>query len=404
VRKLFDRLRPKVREYGEWPAWRATFQLLDRFLYSSPAVTTGSVHVRDTTSVQRLMNNFVIASLPCWLIGMWNIGEQTNLAMQLTATETLPGWRGELIGLLGVPYDPVSIGACLFVGLLYFAPVFLVALATGAFWEILFAQKRERAVDEGLLSIAWLFSLIIPATTPPSQVALGMTFAMVVGKGIFGGTGRYLVSPALLGVAFLVFSYPSLVFGPDSWIPVPGYDEATTLELAVEEGGVDALLAVGYSWWELFIGNQPGAMGTNSALGCLFGALYLLITGSASWRIMLGSTAGMLGAVFLMNTVGGDAPMFSVPWYWHMVIGSWAFGTVFLATDPVAAAVTDKGRWFFGILVGAMTVIVRVTNPSYYDGVIFAILLACIFSPLIDFFVVERNIKRRLARQEEVRE
>jgi len=404
VRKWFDQLRPRVREYGEWPAWRATFQLLDRFLYSSPDTTTGAVHVRDTNSVQRLMNNFVIASLPCWLIGMWNVGEQTSFAMQLTATAALPGWRGGLIELLGVSYDATSVSACFFIGLLYFLPVFLVALASGAFWEILFAQKRERAVDEGLLSIAWLFSLIMPASVPLLQVFLGMSFAMVIGKGIFGGTGRYLISPALLGVAFLVFSYPDLVFGPASWIPVPGYDEATTIELAVEEGGVNALLAVGYTWSALFIGNQPGGMGINSALGCVLGALYLLATGTASWRIMLGSAAGMLGTVLLMNTLGGDTPMFSVPWYWHLVIGGWAFGTVFLATDPVAAAVTEQGRWFFGILVGVMTVVVRLTNPAYYDGVIFAILLACIFSPLIDFFVVEHNIKRRMARQAVARE
>jgi Na+-transporting NADH:ubiquinone oxidoreductase subunit B len=393
-----------VREHGEWPAWRATFQLPDRFLFSSPATTIGSVHVRDSNSVQRLMNNFVIASLPCWLIGMWNIGEQASIAMQLTAAETLPGWRGELLELLGVPYDPVSIGACFFIGVLHFAPIFLVALATGAFWEILFAQKRQRPVDEGLLVIAWIFCLLLPATATPLEVMLGMTFAIVVGKAIFGGMGRYLINPSVLGICFLVFSYPEMVFGPESWIPVPGYDEATTIELVVEEGGVAALLAVDYSWQQLFIGNQPGPMGMTSILGCILGALYLLITGSASWRIMAGSTVGMLGTVIVMNAIGGDAPMVGVPWYWHLVIGGWAFGTVFVATDPVAAAVTDVGRWGFGALVGVLTIVVRVTNPSYYEGVIFAILLACIFSPLIDFFVVEHNIKRRLARQEAVRE
>jgi Na+-transporting NADH:ubiquinone oxidoreductase subunit B len=403
MRRWFDQLRPKIRDYGKWPAWRASFQLLDRFLYSSPATTSGTVHVRDTGNVQCLLNNFVIASLPCWLIGLWNTGEQTNLAMQLTGTAMLPGWRGELLGLLGFSYDPLNIGACLFVGLLFFVPIFLVALATGAFWEILFAQKRSKPVDEGLLSIAWIFCLILPATTQPFEVALGMTFAIVVGKAVFGGTGRYLVNPSLLGVCFLVFSYPDRVFGPDSWIPVPGYDEATTIELVVEEGGVNALLAVDYSWLQLFIGNQPGPMGAMSILGCMLGALYLLITGSASWRIMAGSAAGLIGTVLVMNAIGGDTPLYSVPWYWHLVIGGWAFGTVFVATDPVAAAVTNAGRWSFGILVGVLTVIVRVTNPAYYDGVIFAILLACIFSPLIDYFVVARNIRRRRIRQEQAR-
>jgi Na+-transporting NADH:ubiquinone oxidoreductase subunit B len=399
VRKLFDELRPKVRQYGDYPAWRATFELLDRFLYSSPATTTGTVHVRDTNSVQRLMNNFVIASLPCWLIGLWNTGEQATSALQATGIEMLPGWRGELIYRLGIASDPANIGACVFIGLLYFVPVFVTALATGAFWEILFAQKRQRAVDEGLLAVAWIFCLILPATVHVPAVILGMTFATVVGKAIFGGTGRYLISPSLLGICFVVFSYPDLVFGPESWIPVPGYDEATTIEL-VADNGVDALFAAGYSWSQLFIGNQPGPMGAMSVLGCVLGAAYLLVTGNASWRIMAGSVAGMLAAVAVVTLLGGETPISGVPWYWHLVIGGWAFGTVFLATDPVAAAVTEAGRWGFGILVGVLTIVVRVTNPYHYQDVFFAILFACIFSPLIDYVVVERNIRRRIARQE----
>ena len=404
MRELFDRLRPKFREYGEWPAWRASFQLLDRFFYSSPAVTHGAVHVRDASSVQRVLNHFVIATLPCWLIGVWNTGQQIGIAMVLTGTDTLPGWRGELLALLGVSYDPAAVAACFFIGLLYFLPVFLVALATGTFWEILFAQKRGRPIDEGLLSVAWLFSLIMTASVPPLYVVLGMTFAMVVGKGIFGGTGRYIVNPAILGVAFLVFSYPALVFGPGSWVPVPGYDEATTIEVAIEEGGVSALTAVGYSWWQLFLGNQPGPMGINSVLGCLLGAIYLIVTGAASWRIMAGSFIGLAGTVFILNNAGGDIMLAGVPWYWHIVMGGWAFGTVFIATDPTTAAVTNAGRWGFGLLVGFMVVVVRLTNPAYYDGVIFALLIACIFSPLIDFFVVERDIKKRKARLETVGE
>ncbi|MGI9290835.1 MAG: RnfABCDGE type electron transport complex subunit D [Gammaproteobacteria bacterium] len=400
MRELFDKLRPKFREYGEWPAWRASFELLDRFFYSSPALTQGRVHVRDASSTQRLLNHFVIASIPCWLIGMWNTGEQTNVAMQLTGTESLPGWRGELIALLNLSYDPASIGVCVLIGLLYFLPVFLTALVTGAFWEILFAQKRGKPIDEGLLFIAWIFSLIMTATVPLSQVALGMTVAMVLGKGIFGGSGRYLVNPSILGAAFLFFSYPALVFGPATWVPVPGYDEATTIELAIEEGGVAALTAVDYDWLQLFIGNQPGPMGMNSVLGCLLGAVYLILMGAASWRIMAGSFVGLAGTVFIMNQFGGDVLLAGVPWYWHVVLGGWAFGTVFIATDPVAAAVTNAGRWGFGLFVGFMVVIVRLTNPSYYDGVVFAILLACIFSPLIDYFVVERDIKRRQRRLE----
>ena len=399
LRKLFDKWRQKTREYGEYPVLRGSFQQLDRFLYSSPSKTWMAPHIRDANNVQRLMNNFVVASIPCWLIGTWNLGEQTSFAMNAIGMQSLEGWRGAVVESLGIAYNPGSVGACFLIGSLYFLPILLVALITGAFWEALFAQRRHRPVDEGLLSIAWLLALILPATVPLYQVALGMTFAIVVGKGIFGGTGRYLVSPPLLGLAFLVFSYSALIYAPGAWIPVPGYDEPTTIELAVEEGGLPALLSVGYNWGMLFIGNQPGPVGITSALGCILGAIYLIATGTASWRIMAGSFIGMVATVLFMNAVGpADNPMFAVPWTWHLVIGGWAFGTVFLATDPVAAAVTRPGRWGFGILVGALTVIVRISNPSYYQGVMFAILLASIFAPLFDYGIVERNIRRRKGR------
>ena len=353
----------------------------------------------DSLNVQRLLNTFVVASIPCWFVGMWNIGEQTNLAMEIMGLDSAPGWRGALLASLGIGYDPTNFGACLMHGFLYFLPIFLVALLTGALWEALFAQQRKRPVDDGLLAIAWLYTLILPATAPLLQVALGMTFGLVVGKAIFGGSGRYLVSPVILGFGFLVFSYTGLVFAPGAWIPVPGYDEPTTIELIVDEGGVPALLSVNYTWLQLFLGNQPGPIGVSSIFGCLIGAIYLVYTGVASWRIMLGSFFGMVGSVLLFNALGpADNPAFAVPWTWHMVTGGWAFGTVFLATDPVAAANTNPGRWGFGILVGVLTIVVRVTNPSYYEGVIFAILLASIFSPLFDYVVVERNIKRRKLR------
>lgn len=374
-------------------------QLLGGFLFTSDSTTRTAPHIRDSLNVQRLLNTFVVASIPCWFVGMWNIGEQTNLAMEIMGLDSAPGWRGALLASLGIGYDPTNFGACLMHGFLYFLPIFLVALLTGAFWEALFAQQRKRPVDDGLLAIAWLYTLILPATAPLLQVALGMTFGLVVGKAIFGGSGRYLVSPVILGFGFLVFSYTGLVFAPGAWIPVPGYDEPTTIELIVDEGGVPALLSVNYTWLQLFLGNQPGPIGVSSIFGCLIGAIYLIYTGVASWRIMLGSFFGMVGSVLLFNALGpADNPVFAVPWTWHMVTGGWAFGTVFLATDPVAAANTNPGRWGFGILVGVLTIVVRVTNPSYYEGVIFAILLASIFSPLFDYVVVERNIKRRRIR------
>ena len=399
MRKFFSRLRPHFDNIGRYAAYRGLFHLLDRFLFSPAHATIGAPHVRDANSVQRLMNNFVIASIPCWLIGLWNLGQQTNFAMAQVGMAEAPGWRGAILAASGTGYDPQNLAACFFHGFLYFTPIFIVALLTGAFWESLFAQLRRRPVDEGLLAFAWLFALVMPATMPAYGVIFGMSFGMVVGKGIYGGMGRYLVSPVVLGLVFILFAFPDLFFAVGAWIPVPGYDEPTTLELAIEEGGVAALIAVDYQWWQLFIGNQPGPMGITSTLGCLLGAAFLIISGTVSWRIMLGSLLGMIAATLLFNHLGPqDDPMFQVPWYWHFVIAGWAFATVFVATDPVAAAITNPGRWSFGIIVGMLTIIVRVTNPSLFQGGVFAILLASIFSPLLDYFVAERNIRRRAQR------
>ena len=379
--------------------YSAARTLIDRFFYADFTPTAHAPHVRDANNVQRLLNNFVIASIPCWLIGLWNIGDQTHVAMEFLGLTSLPGWRGEILVGLGLGFDATSLLAGWLHGLLYFLPIFAVALLTGGVWEVVFSVQRNKPVDEGLFSIAWLFTLILPATIPLYQVALGMSFAMIVAKGIYGGTGRYLVSPPVLGLAFLVFSYSNVIFGVGTWIPIPGFDEPTTIELAVLEGGVGALQSVGYDWWRMFLGSQPGPIGVTSALGCLLGAMYLVFTGAGSWRIMLGSVIGMVVTVSVLQGVGDD-PVFSTPWYWHAVMGGWAFGTVFLATDPMAAATTRPGRWVFGILVGVLTVVVRLTNPSYFEGVVFAILLASIFAPLCDYFVVERNIRQRERRLE----
>ncbi len=384
-------VRPGVQELVR--TWR------DRLAWSVTIPTVAAPHVRDANNIDRLLNRFVIASLPCWLFGMWNLGEQTNLAMEAVGQDAAFGLRGALIGLLGAGYDPDSFMDNLLHGFLYFLPDFLVALLVGAFFEALFSKHRQQPVGDGLFAIAWMYTLLLPATASLLLVGVGMAFGIVVGKLIFGGVGRYVVNPAVLGLAFLTFSYSGVLFGYGAWIPVPGYDEPTTVELAIDEGGVAALRSVNYTWQLLFLGNQPGPIGVTSILGCLIGAAYLIFRGVASWRIMLGSFTGMVAAVLLLNTFGpADDPNFAVPWYWHMVLGGWAFGTVFLATDPVAAATTNPGRWAFGLFVGAITVIVRVTNPSYYDGTLFAILLASVFAPLFDFVVVQRNIRRRARR------
>jgi len=369
-----------------------------RFFWSSPALTRSGPHIRDTNSVQRLWNYFVIASLPACLIGLWSLGRQTNHAIAVLELESVPGWRASLLEFLGFGFDVSSLPDCFMHGLVYFLPILLIALLVGAVWESIFAVLRRKPLDEGLLVIAWFFALMMPATVPLYQVALGMSFGIVIGKLIFGGSGRYLVNPALLGMAFLVFSYPSLLFGEGAWVPVANHDQSTMLELAMAGGGVDAISAAGYSWWQLFIGDRPGAMGVVSTLGAIIGAVFLIITGMASWRVMLGALIGLIGAVLLFNVIAPGNALYAMPWHWQIILGGFMFGVVFIATDPVAGPMTDPGRWGFGLLVGVLTAVIRVANPSYYEGVMFAILLACMFSPLIDFVVTELNIRRRLRR------
>jgi Na+-transporting NADH:ubiquinone oxidoreductase subunit B len=249
-----------------------------------------------------------------------------------------------------------------------------------------------------LLATAWFLALMLPASVPLTQVVIGMSFGIVVGKLIYGGSGRYLVNPALLGLTFLMFSYPDMLFSEGVWVPIAGYDQPTVLELVSEEGGLRVISAVDYEYWHMFMGDRPGAIGVVSTFGALLGALFLIWTGMASWRVMLGALAGLIAMSLVFNAIGPDNAQFSIPWYWQAILGGFAFGAVFIATDPVAGPMTDPGRWGFGLLVGALTVLIRVGNPSHYEGVMFAILLASMFSPLIDFLVTELNIRRRRLR------
>jgi Na+-transporting NADH:ubiquinone oxidoreductase subunit B len=369
-----------------------------RFLFSSSAVTRSGPHIRDANSVQRVWNYFVVASVPAWLVGIWSVGRQTNLAIAQLQLESISGWRGRLLESAGIGFDAFSVQDCLAQGLLWFLPVFLVALSVGAFWEALFARLRHRAPDDGVLAAAWFFTLLLPAGVPVYQVGLGMTFGLVIGKLIYGGSGRYLVNPALLGLAFLVLSYPSVFSGVGTWVPVKGFDQPTVIELVAEEGGLKVIAALDYTWWQLFIGDRPGAFGTTSVLGALLGAIFLILTGVASWRVMLGALGGLAAAVLAFNANAHGNTMFEIPVPWHLLLGGFAFAVIFLATDPVAGAMTNPGRWGYGLLAGALTVVIRNTSPSYYDDAMFAVLLASLFSPLVDFVVVELNIRRRRLR------
>ena len=373
--------------------------LLRRFVRSSNMVTRAPPHIRDANNVQRLWNYFVIASIPGWLIGLWSLGHQTNLAIADFALDPAPGLRAALLLKTGIGLDAFDVMACVAHGALYFLPIFIVALLAGAFWESLFAAVRRRRVDEGLLYIAWFVALMMPADAPLYQVAHGMSFGIVFGKLIYGGSGRYLVNPALFAIAFLVFSYPDLMFGEGAWVPVAGYDQPMVLELVTEEGGLGVIPAVDYSYWQLFLGDRPGAVGVVSVLGAVIGAVFLVLTGMASWRVIAGALLGLIGVSLLGNALAPDHQILSIPWYWHLVLGGFAFGVVFIATDPVTGAMTDPGRWGFGLLVGGLTVVIRFGSGS--EATIFAILLASLFSPLIDYVVVELNIRRRRLRLQE---
>ncbi|MEO1245922.1 MAG: RnfABCDGE type electron transport complex subunit D [Pseudomonadota bacterium] len=381
--------------YEPWPLLR------DYFLRAAPTGARAAPFIRDSASVRGLSIKLVIATLPCWLIGLWSVGYQSNQALGELGMTTLPGWRGSLIDTLGVGYAFTDPWACFFLGLLYFLPVFLVALLTSVSWELVFASVRRRHMSEGILAFAWLFALVLPAGVPLYQVAVGVSFGFIVGSAIYGGYGYYLVNPVLLGLAFLLFAYPDLVFGPNTWVPVPGFETSPPLRLAAA-GGIEAVHAAGMSTWDLFLGLRPGPLGATSVLGCLLGALYLVVTATVSWRIMLGAALGMTVTALLFDGFAADTnQLATMSGHWHLLLSGFVFGVVFFATDPVAAANTRAGRWMFGALVGVLTIVISASNPSYNEGVLFAVLLASLFSPVLDFLVVERNVRRRRRRLEE---
>jgi Na+-transporting NADH:ubiquinone oxidoreductase subunit B len=369
------------------------YEAADTFLYSPGKVTSGSLHVRDAMDLKRIMIIVVVALIPCFYMAMWNTGYQANSALALTGTH-LDGWRGAILALLGYGADPRSLVDNLLMGAVWFLPVYLVTNIVGGFWEVLFSVVRKHELNEGFLVTGSLFPLICPPTMPLWQVALGITFGVVIGKEIFGGTGKNFMNPALAGRAFLFFAYPAQITGDKIWTAVDGYSSATPLARAAE-GGTTAV-TVSVTWMEAFIGAIPGSMGETSTLACLVGAAILLATGVASWRIML---ACVLGASFLVTlfTVFGSAtnPMFGLPFYWHFVLGGFAFGTVFMTTDPVSGAMTPQGQWFYGLLIGAMCILIRVVNPAFPEGMMLAILFGNLCAPLIDHLVLKRHILRR---------
>jgi Na+-transporting NADH:ubiquinone oxidoreductase subunit B len=396
AREFLDKLEPHFTKGGRFEKYYGLYEMVDTFIYTPSTVTRGTTHVRDGNDLKRTMTFVVIATAFCILMALYNTGYQANLAINALGREGTDGWRGAIMSVFG--YSTMNPLSNLMHGALYFFPIYIVTLAVGGVWEVLFATVRGHEVNEGFLVSSMLYALILPPDMPLWQVALGISFGIVIGKEVFGGTGKNFLNPALTGRAFLYFAYPASISGDSVWVAVDGYTAATPLGLAAN-GGMDAVYAAGYTWMQSFFGFEPGCLGETSTLAILIGAAFLLWTRVASYRIMAGVFIGMVATAVLFNAIGSDTnPMFAFPWYWHLTAGGFAFGMVYMATDPVTAAMTDAGRWVFGVLVGVMTVLIRVVNPAFPEGIMLAILFANMFAPTIDYFVIQANIRRRIKR------
>ena len=391
-----------------YPLFEGTFT----FLYSSGRVTTGKTHVRDFADLKRIMIIVWFAVFPAMFWGLYNVGNQT-----VGAIATLPNaqeiastcyslfsgdWHYAIAQLLGASLgSDAGVYSKMIIGAVYFLPIYIVVFAVGGFWEVLFCLIRHHEINEGFFVTSIVFALVVHPTMPLWQAALGISFDVIIGKEVFGGTGRNFVNPALCGRAFLFFAYPASISGTNCWVPVDGFSGATPLAQWAA-GGADALkdsAGNAINWMDAFLGNIPGSIGEGSTLMILVGALIILATGVASLRIMVGILIGAFLTSLLFNSIGSATnAMFSMPFAWHAVLGGFAFGTVFMATDPVSSSFTNKGKWAFGVLIGIMVILIRTVNPAYPEGMMLAILFANCWAPLFDYLATQRNIKRRLAR------
>ncbi len=397
LRTLLDEKAPLFEKGGKYEKWYPLYEALDTFIYMPSNKTTGCSHVRDGIDLKRIMISVWVAVLPAMFYGMWNLGFQANTVIAEVGIENINmDWHEFWISLLA-GHNPASIWDNFWYGACYFIPIYMVTFIVGAFWEVLFATVRRHEINEGFFVSSILFALCCPPDLPLIYVALGISFGIVIGKEIFGGTGKNFLNPALTGRAFLYFAYPASMSGDAVWTAVDGYTGATALSFAAQ-GGVSAVQEH-FSWMELFVGTVPGSIGETSTLAITFGGVALLVMRIASWRVVAGCLVGLISFSMLLNVIGSnDNPMFSMPWYWHLISGGFAFGMFFMATDPVSSSMTDTGRFVFGVVVGVMTVLIRVINPAYPEGVMLAILFANACAPTIDYFVEQANIKRRLSR------
>ena len=395
MRNLLDKIEPKFHKGGKWEKWYALFEAIDTALYKPADITKNGAHVRDNIDLKRVMITVWVATFPTMFFGMWNIGFQANTIMAEMGMLSQEGLRGLFIGLLA-GYDASSVWDNMVHGAAYFLPIYMTTFIVGAAWEVMFAAVRGHEVNEGFFVTSILFALCCPPDLPLWMVAVGISFGIVIGKEVFGGTGKNFLNPALTGRAFLYFAYPAYMSGDAVWTAVDGYTGATMLSVTAASGF--EALQQSVTWTQAFVGTIQGSIGETSTLAILMGASLLLIMRIASWRIIAGVLIGSALLSMLFNSLESTNPMFALPFYWHWVIGGFAFGAIFMATDPVSAAMTNTGKFWYGILIGVMVILIRVVNPAFPEGMMLAILFANLFAPLFDHFVVQGNINRRLAR------
>jgi Na+-transporting NADH:ubiquinone oxidoreductase subunit B len=407
--KIIEKIEPHFEPGGKHEKWFALYEAAATLFYTPGLVTKGGSHVRDSVDLKRIMIMVWFAVFPATFWGMYNSGHQAIVALDhmyqgAELAAVVAGdwhyWLTEMLG--GTISADAGWGSSMLLGATYFLPIYATVFLVGGFWEVLFCMVRKHEVNEGFFVTSILFALIVPPTLPLWQAALGITFGVVVAKEIFGGTGRNFLNPALAGRAFLFFAYPAQISGDTVWTAADGFSGATALSQWAQggQGGlVNTVTGNTISWMDAFIGNIPGSIGEVSTLALILGGLMIVYMRIASWRIIAGVMVGMVAVSTLFNLIGSDTnAMFSMPWHWHLVLGGFAFGMIFMATDPVSASFTSKGKWWYGILIGAMAVMIRVVNPAYPEGMMLAILFANLFAPLFDNLVVEGNVKRRLKR------
>ena len=415
LRKLLDSQAHLFEKGGKFEKFEALYEAPDTLLFTPGHVTQGDVHVRDGLDLKRMMITVVAALLPCVAMAFYNTGFQANLTISQGATP-IDAWQIDLLLILmggaDAAFNPTSVVANLAHGAVWFVPVFAVTGIVGGHIEALFSVVRNHEINEGFLVTMFLFPLVLPPTIPLWQVALGIAFAVVLAKEAFGGTGMNVLNVALMARAFLFFAYPADISGDKPWYAVDGLASGigsidglsgATWLAGAAAGSVDfaspTMALGGTAWMDAFYGFIPGSMGETSALACAIGAAVLIATGIGSWRTMLGVTIGTAAMVLVLNGIGSDTnPAFAMPVWWHMVVGGWAFGTVFMATDPVTSAFTEKGKLDLRLRYRCDGCPRSRGQPAYPEGMMLAILFMNMFAPFIDHFFVQANIKRRIAR------